>query len=403
MLALAAWQGLLSGVGYILSWLFDLVGNYGVAIILLTVVIRFVLFPLGYKQIKSMQAMQAIQPKVKEIQKKYKGNRQKQQEETMKLYSEYGVSPLGGCLPLILQIPILATMYSVIRPPQLVPHTEPGSAVVSYYTIHNNHLPVDSALLRDVMTGTGVDFITLNLECSALQAGTNAKLFAGRSTPVVADKPIKNADGSDLPFTALSRATNDCGSGPLAKVPYFVLALAMMGTTFYQQRQMTRASPPSAQNQQQQALLKIMPLMFGVFGLFWPSGLLVYWFTSNVWQIGQQSALLRAGHIGPDALERRKKELESKPPKQGFMARMNERMTEQQKARQDSSRQQPTRRQPPRSGGARKKPPPGGRPRPGGSSRGKPGTNPGRTPGQNPKKKPGGDGGTGNGKGRPQR
>src|SRR5437867_4767610 len=222
MLALAAWQGLLSGVGYILAWLFDLVGNYGVAIILLTVVIRFVLFPLGYKQIKSMQAMQAIQPKVKEIQKKYKGNRQKQQEETMKLYSEYGVSPLGGCLPLILQIPILATMYSVIRPPQVVPHTEGTSAVVSYYTIHNNHLPVDSALLRDVMTGSGVDFITLNLECSALQAGTNAKLFAGRSTPVIAGKPIRNADGSPLPFEAVSRATNDCGSGPLAKVPYFL-------------------------------------------------------------------------------------------------------------------------------------------------------------------------------------
>ena len=82
-----------------------------------TLLIRFLLLPLGMKQIKSMQHMQAIQPKIKEIQKKYKGNKQKAQEETMKLYKEAGVNPLGGCLPLLLQFPILIAMYAVIRAP----------------------------------------------------------------------------------------------------------------------------------------------------------------------------------------------------------------------------------------------------------------------------------------------
>ena len=75
------------------------------------------LFPLGVKQIKSMQHMQAIQPKIKDIQQKYKGNKQKAQEETMKLYKEAGVNPLGGCLPVLAQFPILIAMYAVIRAP----------------------------------------------------------------------------------------------------------------------------------------------------------------------------------------------------------------------------------------------------------------------------------------------
>src|SRR6185295_20329833 len=107
-------QTLLNGIGWVLAGLYDVIPNFGIAIIILTILIRVVLLPLGIKQIKSMQAMQAIQPKVKELQRKYKGNKTKVQEETMKLYKEAGVNPLGGCLPLLLQFPILIAMYAVI-------------------------------------------------------------------------------------------------------------------------------------------------------------------------------------------------------------------------------------------------------------------------------------------------
>ena len=118
-------QALLDAIGWLLAWLYDLTGNFGFAIIILTIVFRVVLLPLGIKQIKSMQAMQALQPKIKEIQKKYKGNKQKIQEQTMKLYQEYGVNPLGGCLPLLLQFPILIAMYAVIRAPSPTPRPTP--------------------------------------------------------------------------------------------------------------------------------------------------------------------------------------------------------------------------------------------------------------------------------------
>src|SRR5215212_7110775 len=168
-------QTLLDATGSVLAWIYGVVGNYGVAIILLTVLIRVILLPLGVKQIKSMQAMQAIQPKVKEIQKKYKSNKQKAQEETMKLYRESGVNPLGGCLPLLLQFPILISMYAVLRAPTVIPQTADGALATTqeataYYELHNNHLPVESALFKNVVSHDGTDFLFMNLQCSAAQA-----------------------------------------------------------------------------------------------------------------------------------------------------------------------------------------------------------------------------------------
>ena len=104
-------------LGYILGWINDFVNNYGVAIILFTILIKLVLLPLGLKQQKSMTKMQRIQPKLKEIQDKYQYDQNKASQETMKLYKEYGVNPAGGCLPLLIQFPILIGLYQVIYRP----------------------------------------------------------------------------------------------------------------------------------------------------------------------------------------------------------------------------------------------------------------------------------------------
>ncbi|WP_138204207.1 membrane protein insertase YidC [Haloimpatiens lingqiaonensis] len=85
--------------------------TYGLAIILFTAIIRIILLPINYKQIRSTVKMSEIQPEMKKLQEKYKNNPQKMQEEVMKLYKENGVSPLSGCLPLIIQMPILFAMY----------------------------------------------------------------------------------------------------------------------------------------------------------------------------------------------------------------------------------------------------------------------------------------------------
>ena len=320
MLAAYPWsplfQGLLDAIGAVLAWLYGIVGNYGVSIIILTVLIRVILLPLGVKQIKSMQAMQAIQPKVKEIQKKYKTNKTKAQEETMKLYRESGVNPLGGCLPLLLQFPILISMYAVIRAPTLDPVVGPDKQVVSY-EVKNNHLPTDSILFQHVISHQGTNFLLMNLQCSAAQAGSTVELNDEDKNVIQDGKPLTVPGSTEQVGT--SHGTLDCGHSVPAKIPYFVILGFMIATTFYQQRQMTKASPAGAQSSQQQAILKFMPLMFGIFGFTFPAGLVVYWTTSNLWQIGQQAALLRAGHIGPDALERRRQEIANKPAKTGGM------------------------------------------------------------------------------------
>ena len=144
MVAIAVWQSLLDGLGWCMAQVYSVVPNYALTIIIVTVIIRLLLLPFGFKQIKSMQHMQALQPKIKELQKKYKSNKQKQQEETMKLYKEAGVNPLGGCLPMLLTLPFLFAMYAVIRPPALAPAQPPtGSRRTS---VVNNHLPSDSTL-----------------------------------------------------------------------------------------------------------------------------------------------------------------------------------------------------------------------------------------------------------------
>ena len=98
----------------LLEALFRTVGNFGVAIILLTVIVRGIMFPIAQKQFASMAAMRAIQPKMKAIQERYKDDRPKQQEEIMALYKKEGVNPLAGCLPIFLQIPVFFALYKVL-------------------------------------------------------------------------------------------------------------------------------------------------------------------------------------------------------------------------------------------------------------------------------------------------
>lgn len=98
----------------LLSWLFSVVLNFGGAIILLTLIVRGLMFPIAQRQFKSMAAMKAIQPKMKAIQVRYKDDKQKQQEEIMALYKKEGVNPLAGCLPIFLQIPVFFALYKVL-------------------------------------------------------------------------------------------------------------------------------------------------------------------------------------------------------------------------------------------------------------------------------------------------
>lgn len=212
-------QQLLDALGAVLAFLYDLVPNYGIAIILFTLGIRLLLLPLGIKQVRSMQAMQALQPKMKQLQQKYKGDRARMNEELMALYREHGVNPLSGCLPLLAQLPVLFALFAVLRFPTgmtHIPHSD-TNPIVSH--------PPDSALYVAIHEDRTF-FLGANLLCSATQAGKQ-----------VSQAQVTQNQVPDAPPVL------DCGTGWPSRIPYYVLALAMIGSTFYQQRQMQRASP----------------------------------------------------------------------------------------------------------------------------------------------------------------
>lgn len=366
MIAWAPWQALLDGLGWVLAEIYAVIGNLGVTIIILTLVIRLILLPLGIKQVRSMQHMQLVQPKVKQIQQKYKQNRQRQQEEIMKLYKEYGVNPFSGCWPVLLQFPILIAMYSVLRFPQHPIHVPPESDLYAVVTEQIPPVQIDEDSTSEEVraqvpdepapVGGGVSFLGMNLLCSPSNAGNeNATL---------GDRVTVNGETVDLQYPV------NCG-GDLNRIPYYLFVAAMFGTTYYQQRQMQKASPPGAASSQQQAILRILPIMFGVFGIFFPAGLVVYWTTSNVWQIGQQYYMLRTR---PTTESLAAAAADGKPERKGIIASMMERAQQERDRRQTGGARPGTTRKP-------------GSGRPGSSSqRRKPGS--GGSGGGDPKKRP---------------
>jgi YidC/Oxa1 family membrane protein insertase len=266
-----------------LAGFYALVKSYGFAIILLTLAVRILLLPLSIKQTKSMREMQVIQPEIKRLQAKHKGDRQKLNEEMMKLYKEHGVNPFGGCLPLLMQFPVLIGLFYVVRTPLqymgfMKPPGSEGAIPLHEWVLQDGlsgfiETLSDSALARDLIDHTlsTNSFLGLRLDCSS-----SAALSGGNPLPIPG---------------------NPCGDGFLDALPYLVLVLLMGATTYYQQKQMQASRGPQDNNpqaQQMQMFMRIMPIMLMVFSFNFPTGVVMYWLTTNVWTIAQQRIILKA-------------------------------------------------------------------------------------------------------------
>ena len=233
----------LVGVHRLLSTFLDPAGGavWLLSIVGLTLVIRAALIPLFVKQIKSSRNMQLIQPKVRELQKKYGHDREKLAQETMKLYKDSGTNPFASCLPILLQMPIFLALFRML----------------------------DQASKK----GKAHGFLNEEL---AQQFG-DSKLF---------DKiPVS---GTFL---------NTGGVTGVMVIAAF-LVLAMTATTFLTQRQlMSKNMPADALSgpyaQQQKMLLYVLPVVFAVGGIAFPIGVLVYWTVSNLWTMCQQFYVIR--------------------------------------------------------------------------------------------------------------
>ena len=150
-------NAIVDGMTWLLNWLYQITGsiglaNYGIAIILLTVLIKMVLYPLTNKQMKSMLAMQQLQPKIKEIQEKWKDKDPKMQQMIMDLYKENNISPAAGCLPLLVQMPILFALYrSLYNFPYI------NEAHASFIWVNNLSAP-DALYILPILAGVTTYF-----------------------------------------------------------------------------------------------------------------------------------------------------------------------------------------------------------------------------------------------------
>jgi YidC/Oxa1 family membrane protein insertase len=237
---------------------------WALSIVILVAAVRLVLVPLFVKQIKTQRTMQVMQPKIKELKEKYKNDKQKMNEEMIKLQREHG-NPLLGCLPTVLQIPLFLSLYRVMNgfSPKEKTLTAAQKAIAAvhggYYPTHLNGLSVNQA-----------DQIA------------HAKIFgASLATSLLSKASVLHLLGSN---------------GASTKVIAIVLIIVMMGTTYITQRQIIgRNGPASDANQAmtQKLLLYVSPLALGVFGIRISIGGLLYWFTTNFWSMAQQFIVIR--------------------------------------------------------------------------------------------------------------
>ena len=250
-----------------LSWFYDLWPSYGVAIVLLTLAVMLLVTPLTLKGTRSMLELQAHQPELRRIQTQYRDDRQKMNEELMKFYAEHKINPLGGCLPLLIQLPVFIILYNVIR--GLTSRTD---------------------LLDSVITTGGPD-IAGNFDPKYLDQSSALYQALHGSKEMV-------SWGIDLSRSAVQAM----GEGLGTALPYVLLILGATATSYYQQAQIQkRATGPV--NPQMQMITRVMPLFITFISLTLPAALVVYFFVSGCYRIGQQAIITR--HIYTDEVKER--------------------------------------------------------------------------------------------------
>ena len=264
------------GAGSGVTWTLSIIG--------LVLLIRIILIPLFVKQIKSQRAMTALAPKMKEIQTKFKDDRQKQSEEMMKLYKEHKTNPLASCFPILAQAPIMFALFTVLNG---IGQNKP----------------------RGVLTAADVE------------SAANAKFLGA---------PISET------FLGSSNTT--------VKLVTVLLIILMSASTFTTQRQLMVKGMPKNDDpnnmmlQQQKIMLYLFPIIFAISGVNFPIGVLIYWSTTNFWTWGQQYYVIKRNPTpGSPAYE----ELQKKKAAKGLIELPNE--TQEQKAPEQpqGQRQQP--------------------------------------------------------------
>jgi YidC/Oxa1 family membrane protein insertase len=227
-------------------------GSWGLAIVGLTVLIRAVLVPLTFRQLKSMQEMQRMAPQINALKEKYKDDKQRQQQELMKFYQENKINPLASCLPLVMQLPVFISLFYMLRT-DLKKHICGNELVAHYNTLHHSALHKVGELPGKYIEKTS---------CQQVAPHSGKFLFlpdiTNKATGAALVVLIVLYVGSQLASTLIATATAD---------------------------------------KNQRRLMLLLPIVFVVILYRYPAGLLVYWITTNLWTIAQQALIRR--HMPP--------------------------------------------------------------------------------------------------------
>jgi YidC/Oxa1 family membrane protein insertase len=228
-------------------------GSWGLAIVGLTVLIRAVLVPLTFKQLRSMQEMQRLAPEINKLKEKYKDDKQRQQQEIMKFYQENKINPLASCLPFLLQLPVFISLFYMLRTD--LKFDICGQQLREYYS---------KELHRPIVKNSQIP------EHSVKVLGHTVKGLTEVGCDVVAPGSAKFLFIPDITYKATGAVL-------------IVLIAVYVGSQIASTLMATATADPN-----QRRLMLLLPLVIVAFLFRYPAGLLVYWITTNLWTIGQQ-------------------------------------------------------------------------------------------------------------------
>lgn len=283
-------------IASLLSWFYNLNSSYAVAIGLLTLVVLVITTPFTLKGTSSMLKMQIMQPELKKIQDKYdKDDREAMNAELMAFYKDNNINPVGGCFPMLIQIPVFLVLYRVIigltrRATDL--GTQSGSTAGSIIG-GANPVVVD-------------DDRASNFNPAWLEE--SSELFQDLSTT-----NEMNSVGLDLARSA----SQALGDGITTSLPYLFLVLIVFVSGWFQHQMIRRRQSGAPVNPTQEMIMKFMPFFLPVFSFTLPAAIVIYFFISNLYRIGQQYYITRSMYSGEDSLGAQVRAVRESQPKDG--------------------------------------------------------------------------------------
>jgi YidC/Oxa1 family membrane protein insertase len=262
---------LFEAISTLLDIFYGLVPDYGFAIALLTCAVMLITTPLTLKGSRSMIEMQRIQPELRRLQAQYKGDRQKLNEEMMRLYQERGINPVGGCLPMLVQLPVFSILFYVVRG----------------LTNGANFVGLQRSLGEfgiDPVVNSGFRPKYLDHDSELYQS------LLGRD-----DMPSLGVDLAISPSQAL-------GEGFLTALPYVLVVAVIALLSWYQQKQIMGRNRHAETTPQQQMMMRLGPVLYVMFAFISPAALCVYFLVSTVWRVAQQAYITHAHYKGEDSV-----------------------------------------------------------------------------------------------------